>query len=81
MIQCYHRNIKLSIFRVFDPVLAACTLQDYNEVRYHISKIIQMTYSCHILLCLSIQSVRGLAASTLGSILGTYTLSSLLSAR
>jgi len=44
-------------YRVFDPVRAACTLQDYNK------------------------SMQGLAGSTLGSILGTYTLSSLLSAR
>ena len=60
--------------RVFEPVRAACRVLDYNQVGLSHSKQIDLTIR-------TLQSVRSLAASTLGSILGTYTLSALLAER
>ena len=58
---------------MFDPVRAACKLQDYNVVSCNWRFTFTQLSTC--------QCVQNLASSTLGSILGTYTLSSLLSAR
>ena len=59
---------------MFDPVRAACRVLDYDQVsQLFITNIFINTFF--------FQSVRSLAASTLGSILGTYTLSALLAER